>query len=126
MLRGDIKKAREKFLLAYQREPGNPTIVNNLELLDSSTKLDWLHRGHDNALKARSAELRLMAESRVEAIEAKAITEIELSCLKAQEQIAIAGLTSDVARQFIEGLPSVESLMPHLSYAEMPARQNPQ
>jgi Flp pilus assembly protein TadD len=42
MLRGDIKKAREKFLLAYQREPGNPTIVNNLNLLDSSTKL--VHR----------------------------------------------------------------------------------
>jgi Flp pilus assembly protein TadD len=39
MLRGDIKKAREKFLLAYQREPGNPTIGNNLQLLDSSTKL---------------------------------------------------------------------------------------
>ena len=39
MLRGDLRKAREKFLLAYQREPGNPTIVNNLRLLDSSTKV---------------------------------------------------------------------------------------
>jgi Flp pilus assembly protein TadD len=39
MLRGDLKKAREAFLLAYKREPGNPTIINNLRLLDSSTKL---------------------------------------------------------------------------------------
>jgi Flp pilus assembly protein TadD len=38
MLRGDFKQARNKFLLAYNREPGNPTIVNNLQLLDSSSK----------------------------------------------------------------------------------------
>ncbi len=36
MLRGDYAKAREKFLKAYQREPNNPTILNNLHLLDSS------------------------------------------------------------------------------------------
>lgn len=38
MLRGDFKQARQKFLLAYKREPGNPTIINNLQLLDSSRK----------------------------------------------------------------------------------------
>jgi Flp pilus assembly protein TadD len=36
MLRGNYAKAREKFLKAYQREPNNPTIVNNLHLLDAS------------------------------------------------------------------------------------------
>jgi Flp pilus assembly protein TadD len=36
MLRGDYAKAREKFLKAYQREPNNPTILNNLNLLESS------------------------------------------------------------------------------------------
>ena len=36
MLRGDYGKAREKFLKAYQREPNNPTVINNLRLLDSS------------------------------------------------------------------------------------------
>jgi Flp pilus assembly protein TadD len=36
MLRGDLKRARAKFLKAYQREPGNPTIANNLALLNSS------------------------------------------------------------------------------------------
>jgi Flp pilus assembly protein TadD len=36
MLRGDVARARERFLKAYHREPNNPTIVNNLQLLDSS------------------------------------------------------------------------------------------
>jgi Flp pilus assembly protein TadD len=38
MLRGDFTRARAKFLQALAREPGNPTIVNNLALLNSSTK----------------------------------------------------------------------------------------
>src|SRR5262249_55213321 len=38
MLRGDYKTARKKFLQAYAREPNNPTIVNNLRLLDDSVK----------------------------------------------------------------------------------------
>jgi hypothetical protein len=66
-----------------------------------------------------------MAESRVEAIEAKAIAEIELSCLKAAEDIAMAGLTSDAAKQFIAALPSIESLMPHLSYTEIAGEAEP-
>lgn len=36
MLRGDYKTARKKFLQAYARDPDNPTIVNNLRLLDNS------------------------------------------------------------------------------------------
>jgi Flp pilus assembly protein TadD len=38
MLRGDLVNARKKFLKAYEREPGNPVIANNLQLLDSSAK----------------------------------------------------------------------------------------
>lgn len=36
MLRGDYKAVRKKFLQAQAREPDNPTIVNNLKLLDGS------------------------------------------------------------------------------------------
>jgi len=36
MLRGDYITARKKFLKAYVREPNNPTIVNNLRLLNGS------------------------------------------------------------------------------------------
>jgi Flp pilus assembly protein TadD len=37
MLRGDLGNARRKFLKAQEREPNNPTIVNNLQLLNSSS-----------------------------------------------------------------------------------------
>jgi Flp pilus assembly protein TadD len=38
MLRGDYKTARKKFLQASLREPNNPTIANNLKLLDGSSR----------------------------------------------------------------------------------------
>ena len=37
MLRGDLVSARQKFMKAYEREPNNPTIANNLRLLNSSS-----------------------------------------------------------------------------------------
>jgi Flp pilus assembly protein TadD len=36
MLRGNLVKARAKFMKAYELDPTNPTIINNLELLSSS------------------------------------------------------------------------------------------
>jgi Flp pilus assembly protein TadD len=36
MLRGDLARARQKFLQAYKLDPANPTIQNNLQLLNSS------------------------------------------------------------------------------------------
>lgn len=38
MLRGDLVRAREKFIKALKREPGNVTIANNLQLLNSSSR----------------------------------------------------------------------------------------
>jgi Flp pilus assembly protein TadD len=38
MLRGDLVKARAKFLKAYKKEPNNPVIANNLALLNSSSR----------------------------------------------------------------------------------------
>jgi Flp pilus assembly protein TadD len=38
MLRGDLVNARKKFIKAYEREPNNPTIANNLQLLNSSSR----------------------------------------------------------------------------------------
>jgi Flp pilus assembly protein TadD len=38
MLRGDLTRARKKFVKAYELDPTNPTIANNLQLLDSSRK----------------------------------------------------------------------------------------
>lgn len=36
MLRGNLVGARRDLVKAYQREPGNPIIINNLKLLDGS------------------------------------------------------------------------------------------
>jgi hypothetical protein len=87
--------------------------------------VEWRHRGYDNLLDKRKAELRRMAKTRIEAIEQKAVADIEMNCLKAQEQIALAGLTTDAARGFIEKLPSIETLMPALSYAEVAGEADP-
>jgi len=38
MLRGKFVEARRKLLKAYEREPHNPTVLNNLKLLDSSER----------------------------------------------------------------------------------------
>jgi hypothetical protein len=81
--------------------------------------LRWIHRGYDNQVKCRQDELRRMAKTKIEAIEQKAITEIEMSCLQAQTELAVAGLTSEVARGFLERLPAIETLMPRLAYAEI-------
>jgi hypothetical protein len=88
-------------------------------------EIRWRARGYDNLVDKRKAELRRMATTRIEAIEQKAVADIELNCLKAQEHIAFAGLTSDAARGFIEALPSIDSLMPALSYSEIAGEADP-
>jgi hypothetical protein len=90
-----------------------------------SLNLRWDARGYGNSLDSRKAELRRMAKTRIEAIERKAIVEIEHSCLKAQEAIALAGLTSEAAKAFIEHLPSIEALMPALSFEEIAGPADP-
>ena len=108
----EVQKA-QKVVAARCRDLGIP------DRFAPSLSLGWRARGYDNAVASRRAELRRMAETRIDAIESKAITEIEMGCLKAQEHIAIAGLTSDAARQFIEALPAINTLMPALSFAEI-------
>ena len=38
MLRGNLNAARRKFMQAYEREPNNRTIANNLQLLNASSR----------------------------------------------------------------------------------------
>jgi hypothetical protein len=114
----EVEKA-QKIIAKRCRELGIPDrFAPNLEIR-------WRARGYDNLVDKRKAELRRMATTRIEAIEQKAVTDIEMNCLKAQEQIALAGLTSDAARGFIEALPSIDTLMPALSYAEIAGEADP-
>ena len=46
MLRGDLTRARSKFAKAYALDPTNPTIANNLQLLNGSRK--FIERPPDN------------------------------------------------------------------------------
>src|SRR5215471_12169854 len=48
-----------------------------------------------------------------------------MSCLQAQTEIAVSGLTSEVARGFIERLPGIEALMPALSFSEVAGEAEP-
>jgi len=38
LLRGDLRQARQKFAEAQARDPGNPTIANNIALVDEAAK----------------------------------------------------------------------------------------
>jgi len=66
-----------------------------------------------------------MAKTRIEAEERKAITQIEISCLEAQTQLAVSGLTSEAAHGFVKTLPSITDLMPRLSFAEIAGEADP-
>jgi len=114
----EVAKAQQK-IAARCRELGIP------ERFAPSLNLHWHGRGRDNSIKARKTELRNMAVAEIAALERKAITQIELSCLRAQEQIAISGLTSDAAQAFIKDLPGVDTLMPALTYAEIAGETEP-
>jgi hypothetical protein len=114
----EVAKAQDR-VAARCRELGIP------DGFAPSLSLGWHHRGYGNALDDRRKELRLMAQTRIDAIEQKAVVEIEMSCLNAQEKIAVAGLTSKSARQFIEALPSITTLMPALSFKTVAGEADP-
>jgi hypothetical protein len=90
-----------------------------------SLHLTWLHVGYDNILAKRKAELRRMAKSQIAALERQAVLQIEMGSVEAQTALAMAGLSSAAARQFVEKLPSVETLMPLLSFSEFAGEADP-
>ena len=75
----EIGRAKHR-IAARCRELGIP------DRFAPTLQLHWLHRGYDNLVKERRVELRRMAQTKITAIEQKAVTEIELSCLEAQTQ----------------------------------------
>ena len=84
----------------------------------------WYTRG-ENAVAERRAELRKMAMTAIEAQEQKAKTQIELLSLEAQQKLALDGLTSEAALSFVQALPSVDNLMPLLSFAAVAGESQP-
>ena len=107
----EVSKAKRQ-VAARCRELGIP------DRFAPSLELNWRHRGWDNAVEKRRKELRHMAQTQIAANEQRAIVQIEISCLDAQTQLAMAGLTSEAARAFVDRLPAIATLMPRLSFAE--------
>jgi hypothetical protein len=88
-----------------------------------SLNFGWCERG-ENAVASRRAELRRMAVARIKAIEAETITKIERLSLTAQTEVIANGLQSDAARQFLESMPSLETLMPSVPVSEIKQLQD--
>jgi hypothetical protein len=86
--------------------------------------MGWADRW-ENAAKERRAELRKMAVTKIAAIEAKAIVDIEVASVQAQTELAASGLTSEAARGFLERLPTVESLMQPLAFEAIAGKADP-
>lgn len=74
---------------------------------------------YENSVDSRRAELRRTARSRIEAIEKDAAAKIERSSLEAQTQLLSHGLGGEAAQKFLEGLESIDRLMPALDITEV-------
>lgn len=114
----EVQKAQER-VAARCQELGIP------KQFAPSLDVSWSHRGYGNALAERRTELRRCAQAQIESMEQAAIVNIEMASVEAQTQIVTAGLTSEAARKFLLDLPSVESLMPALSYQAVAAESDP-
>lgn len=90
-----------------------------------SLSLSWRNRGYSNLIEKRRIELRTAAKAQIAALEQRAIVTIEAATVEAATQIALSGLTSEAARAFVDRLPTVESLMPALSYSELAGETDP-
>jgi hypothetical protein len=78
----------------------------------------WYDRGK-NAVAQRRAELRNTATARLDAMGKAAKVAIDHTELDACTELAAGALESDQARDWLERLPTVESLMPRISLPEI-------
>jgi hypothetical protein len=81
--------------------------------------LGWHPRSSSFENANRRGELRQLAEKRLTALTETAKVAINGAALRAEEALVIGGLQSDQARAMVEALPTVETLMPALSLADL-------
>ncbi len=80
--------------------------------------LAWSSRG-ENGAASRRAELRKVAQTRLDVMEKEAKVAIETAELEGLTRLATGALTSDDARAFLAAMPSLKELMPALSVADL-------
>ncbi len=76
-------------------------------------QLGWESAGRQASRQQRT-EMRRVATKQVEAMLKAASNAIERRSLETQEKIMVGGLSTEDARQFLESMPTAESLMPML------------
>lgn len=86
--------------------------------------LSWHHRG-ENASKERRAELRRVAESRLDAQADRAKVEVERCEADIIGKIVEEGLTTASAKALLANMPTTERLMPELSLGDIEGRLPP-
>jgi hypothetical protein len=69
--------------------------------------------------KQRREELRRLAKAEIDALEKVARVQIESESVRCQTEIIANGLNSSAAREFLDNLPKIESLMPPLDVSEI-------
>ena len=92
------------------------------ENLRPSIVAQWYSRG-ENAEKGRRAELRKLAERRLQAEAKAAKHQIDRATLGVLTGLATRALTSAEATAFLDSMPTVEQLMPRLVIRELEAGQ---
>jgi hypothetical protein len=102
----------EQQIAAKCRELGIP------EEFRPGLNLGWYKRG-ENGVRERRAELRKVAQSRVEVAARRAKVAIDTAALERREQLAAGALVSTAAREFLASMPTVAKLMPPLDVAEL-------
>jgi hypothetical protein len=75
--------------------------------------MGWRGR-NENSVKSRRDELRKVAVTHIAAMQKSAHTKIETHSVQLQSEIVANGLTSEVAKSFLERMPAIASLMPPL------------
>jgi len=88
------------------------------ERLRPSIGLSWYDRGESGDAKRR-AELRKVAQTRLEADARKAKVEVDRRTAEIRMQLASGGLTTPEAHAFLDAMPRVDELLPELHLPEL-------
>lgn len=83
-----------------------------------SAEICWLSRG-ENALSARRAELRRVLATEALAQQKSACVAIDLYSVKAQRELLMCGLDTEIAKQILSQRPKLEAVMPALRIGDL-------
>lgn len=111
-----VEAAKEQVAMANRRIARRCKDLGIPPEFSPSVSFYWNDQGQ-NAVDYRRAELRRIAKRKIEAMETEARTQIEKMSLAAQTEVIAHGMKSDAARAFLDKMPSLDTLMPHIDQA---------